>query len=168
MISEIDPEMLSFGRKIQSLCRAPFYGHPKGCPNYGKKECCPPGKQLIDRVFDLEKKVYLIYTQFAVGEFAERMRAMHPEWKNFPRQWYNPRRWQPTARKDHRLELESFLEAHPDYAHVWPEACGVEVSPMMKSIGVELNWSWPPEHRRENKVYTISIGGYPLGAKSKI
>ncbi len=162
MISEIDPGKLSFSRKIQSLCRAPFYSHPHGCPNYGKKEGCPPNQPLIDRLFNLEKKLYLIYTPFAVGEFAERMRATHPEWEDFPRQWYNPRRWQPTARKNHRLELESFLESHPNYTHIWPEANGVDVNPLMRAVSVDLNWHWPPEHKKENQTYIISLAGFPL------
>jgi len=80
MIVQIPKEYVVFEKKIQSLCRLPYHGHSKGCPNYGKRETCPPGRPLIDEVFDLENELFAIYTSFPVGEFAERMRITHPEW----------------------------------------------------------------------------------------
>ena len=98
MIQQINSSMLEYKHSIQNLCRAPFYGHPKGCPNYGKKGDCPPDLPLIDELLDLKSDMYVIYTEFPVGKFAERMRIAHPEWSCHPRQWYNPRLWQETAR----------------------------------------------------------------------
>jgi len=45
----------------------------------------PPNQPLIDEVFDFNLKLYIIYTEFAVGEFAERMRQKHPTWGKHPR-----------------------------------------------------------------------------------
>ena len=118
---------------------------------------------MITKDFNFEKEFYIIYTKHNIGEFAERMRLEHPEWKNHPRQWYNPRRWQPTARKEHRLELENFLEEHEGLKITkCPEAYGVNVTELMKNTGIELKWEWPPEHKNylENFSYIVSLAGH--------
>lgn len=168
MIISINPSRIEYKHSIQNICKAPYYGHPKGCPNFGKKNGCPPEQKLIDEIFDFEKELYLIYTEFMVGEFAEKMKLMHPEWENFPRQLYNPRRWQPTARKEHKNEIINFFIQYPNtIVDSSPEAKGVNVSNLMKIIGVELNWKWPPEHNLENKTYLVSLGGYLLKRPEK-
>jgi predicted metal-binding protein len=172
MITRIEPRLILFNKKIQHLCKVPYYNHKKECPNYGKKDRCPPNQLLIDKVLDFNKNVYVIYTKFCVGEFAERMRQKHPEWANHPRQWYNPRRWQPRARKIQRNEeekaiLEYGIESIESIKKIVnsPEAHGVDVSNLMKHIGIKLKWGWPPKHiltRRkyfENFVYRVSLGG---------
>ncbi len=80
MIKKIDTDKIPYDNHIRALCKTPYYGHPKGCPNYNKKEGCPP-QRLIADFFDLEKDLYLIFTEFNIGEFAEKMRLAHPEWK---------------------------------------------------------------------------------------
>ena len=160
MIISIDSKIIPYEKKIQSFCRLPYYGHAHGCPNYGIKQNCPPDQPLIDKVLDLSQEVYIIYTKFRVGEFAERMRIMHPEWEHQPRQLYNPRRWQESARKDHRLELKKFLIEHTGLTYTsFPEAHGVNLDMLMKRIGIELKWDWPPKHDKSNEVYIVSLGG---------
>jgi len=166
MIIKIKPELIPFDRKMQGLCKLPYHGHTNGCPNFGKKEDCPPNQPLINEVLDFEKNIYLIYTKFYVGHFAEIMRRKHPEWKGQPRQWYNPRRWQGRARKIHRIEENLAKKKYNlDFIIRSPEAHGVNVTEMMKEIGVELKWGWPPEHSVEdngyldNFVYIVSLGG---------
>lgn len=160
MIKKINPEEIKLSKKFQGLCKLPYHGHSNGCPNYGKKEGCPPQLPLLDEIFDFKKDLYVIYTSFPIGKFAERMRLAHPEWKEFPRQWYNPRLWQHTARKEHKEELKKFLTKNQDYeVNRSPEAHGVNVTELMKSIGIELRWEWPPKHNLENISYIISMGG---------
>lgn len=163
MIVTIDSKLVYYEKRIQNLCKVPFYGHPKGCPNHGRKEGCPPHQPLIDGIFDLNSELYVIYTEFAVGEFAERMRETHPKWSEHPRQWYNPRRWQPRARKEHRKEIERFLIEHESLiVNSFPEAHGVNVTKLMENIGITLDWQWPPKHNLENKTYIVSLGGEKL------
>lgn len=160
MIVGIDPKRIVFERKIQGLCKMPFYGHSKGCPNFGKKEECPPGLSLIDKSLDFSSDIYVIYTEFALGEFAERMRRAHPDWNG--RQCYNPRLWQPTARKMHREDVNEFLNNYLGMiVNGSPEGHGVNVTDLMAKIGITLSWVWPPEHRIENKTYRVSLGGLP-------
>jgi len=163
MIIPINPSIIEYKSNIRNLCRVPYHGHSKGCPNFGKKQGCPPNQKLINEIFDFEKELYLIYNEFNVGNFAQRMLEMHPEWENFPRQIYNPRRWQPVARKEHKQEIINFFIQYPNsLVNSSPEANGVNVSKLMKSVGIELNWNWPPEHNLENKTYIVSLGGYKI------
>lgn len=168
MITKIDPLIISYEKKIQGLCKIPFYGHNKGCPNYRKKEGCPPNLPLINNILDFKKDIYIIYTEFRVGEFAERIRITHSEW-NSVRQWYNPRYWQPKARKSHHIEEEKALKENKLEKIVnSPEAYGVNITKLMKGIGIDLSWGWPPKHDlrdnafQNNISYLISLGGYPL------
>jgi hypothetical protein len=204
MITKIDSEIIPYDQIIQTLCRIPYYGHSKGCPNYNKKEGCPP-KKLMPDVLDFNKELYLIFTKFPIGEFAEKMRLMHPEWKEstYPdvskktiriissieeklrkrhpdwpneyyasknielwtsaRDWYNPRRWQPSARKKHNQEIQKFFEQHPGLIiNTCPEANGINLTGLMYEIGIELQCQWPPIHNINNASYMISLGGNPL------
>lgn len=163
MIIQIPSEFILLNKKFQGMCKNPYYGHKKGCPNYGKKEGCPPNLPLLDEIFDFEKNLYLIYTTFPIGHFAEKMKLLHPEWEKFPRELYNPRRWQGTARKEHKIELEKFILENQSYLfNKSPEAHGVDCTKLMENIGINLNWVWPPEHNLENITYLISIGGEKL------
>ena len=176
MIIQIDPKIILYGRKIQGLCYKKYHGHSKGCINIGKKRGCPmqhAPQPLINEVLDFNKEIFLIYTSFDVGIFAERMRRDHPQWEGKPREWYNPRRWQGTSRAAHNLEIEKILRDNNyneqiEIVNKSPEAHGVNISELMlKATGIELNWTWPPVHDwqdnnnwKQNKVYQASIGGY--------
>jgi hypothetical protein len=163
MIIQIDPEIIPYTKKFQGLCKKPYLGHPRGCPNFGVKETCPPNLPLINNIFDFDKELYLAYTEFEVGRYAERMRVKHPKLKTIG-QWYNLRYCQPVARKEHKEEISSFLK-NIDEMEITnsPEAYGVNVTELMKKIGVDLRWDeWPPtEHRLDNKTYIVSLIGYP-------
>ena len=166
MIVQVSPEYIEYDKTFKNLCRAPFYRHSKGCPNWNRKEGCPPNVLPINEILDFNKDLYVIYTVFNVGEFAERMRLMHPEWRDYPRQWYNPRRWQPAARKLHVKDKYSAMQIGIDTILSSPEASGVNVTNLMSKINITLNWEWPPKHilrndeYKKNLSYIISLGGY--------
>lgn len=79
MIIKLNPESIPYDKNIIALCKTPYYGHTKGCPNFGKKNGCPPSK-TIDKFFNFNEDIFLIYTKFKIGKFAEKMRLSHPEW----------------------------------------------------------------------------------------
>ena len=161
MIIKIEPEKIIFNKGIQRLCKKPYRDHPNGCINYKKKEGCPPGQPLINKVFDFEKNLYVVYTLATIGQFADRMRHAHPDWSD--RQCYNPRLWQPTARKAHDEEIERILAEHEGLAvNKSPEAHGVNVTETMGNIDIKLNWDWPPAHSIQNISYLVSMAGTPL------
>ena len=155
MIVKIDPEIIPYSKEVQNLCAVKYYKHPNGCPNYGKRDSCPPNQPLINEVLDFEKDVYLIYIEFDVGNFAKRMWDRHPNWTE--RQAYNPRLWQPRARKYLREEEQKAREEYNlEIIDKSPEARGVNLNLLFKRIGVELEW--PP--RKITRV--ASLGGFEL------
>lgn len=151
-IIKINPTIIKFSPKIQNLCLQTSKSFPKGCPNYAKKSGCPP-QPLINEIFDFQEPMYLIYTDFDIKKVAKRMRTKHHDWTI--KQCHNPRYWQGTARKQHKLELEKFLQQYPEATiNKNPEAHGVNVNNLMNKIGINLEW--PP--RKLSRI--ISLGGY--------
>jgi predicted metal-binding protein len=149
-------------KSVRSLCVKPYPNHPKGCPNWNKKEGCPPKAKLLGDIFDLAKSVYLVYNRFDFGSHVERMRERHPEWSQ--RQVECCLYWQGTARKQLRAQVEEFLvEAYNTQPlHVFsqlhqlhcPEACGVDITATMKSIGIDMEW--PPK----TVTYQVALVGF--------
>lgn len=125
---------------IRNLCAKPYSNHPKGCPNYGQRDQCPPKSELF---FDKYHKtpVYLIWTTFYLGEHVQCMKRKHPEWSH--RQLYCCRYWQGTARKYHREEIAEFKKILPDFGvETCPEAMGINVTDTMAYNHQTLEW--PP------------------------
>jgi hypothetical protein len=165
IVKEIAEGDVHYNEQIQALCRTPYRGHPRGCPNCEKKRGCPPGAPLIDQVLDLGRgSLFALVTEYNVGEFAERMLKSHPEWKNKMGECYNIIRWQGNERKVHREESRKFLLAHEGLvADENPEGHGVNVTRLLAGAGIALSWAspWPPGHDIKNKVHRVSLAGYP-------
>jgi hypothetical protein len=140
MILKLAPKDIVFGEYVQNFCRNTYGNYRLGCPNYGKKKGCPPC-ELIDEILDFSKPIYLIYSEFNVGEFASKMRNRHSGWTE--KQAYNSRLWQGRARKEHNLEIKKFLGEHPGASVVLqPERKGVDVNLIFTRLGIKLEW--PP------------------------
>jgi len=133
---------------VRDLCSKLYPNHPKGCPNFGKKEGCPPAAPRITDTLDFAQPVYAIWNRFDFGEHVERMREKHPDWSQ--RQLECCLYWQGTARKALREVVERFTHIYPSRCVVMcPEAQGVNITETMKQVGVDLEW--PP------KVYTYQV-----------
>jgi hypothetical protein len=151
-----------FNPKVLRLCEKPYPGHPNGCPNYGKKETCPPQAPLLGELINTDRPVYVIFNIFPFGEWVEKRRktsakrvaagTLKKPWSQ--RQLENCLYWQPKARKQLRERVESMV---PKDLMVLctPEACGVDVTATMKSIGHNLEW--PPV----TVTYQVALVGYP-------
>ena len=95
----------------------------------------------------------MVYNVFDFGGHITKMFERHPDWTF--RQLANCLYWQPTARKDLRIEVSKFLTAHNGMQVVYtPEAMGVDVTGTMRNVGIELEW--PPK----TVTYQIAIAGY--------
>jgi predicted metal-binding protein len=139
---------------VRELCPKPYPNHPKGCPNWGKRDTCPPRARLLFDILDETKPVYCVYNVFDFGSHTAKMRALHPEWSQ--RQVDCCLYWQGTARKQLKKILAEALRDHPGTTAVaCPEACGVNVTATMKSLGVELEW--PPK----TVTYQVALIGEP-------
>jgi len=150
--------------KVRGLCRRRYPGHPKGCPNYGKRPTCPPAAKPIADVISLDLPVWIAWNEYDLAARVEELRAKHPTWSD--RQLRCVRYWQGTARKALDLRILAWLNAlqqgstgysgclpnpvHPVYPCSppglvvvrCPEACGVNVTETMRLVHVELEW--PP------------------------
>lgn len=152
MLLEVKPVV---HRGIQDLCRRPYPGHPKGCPNYGHKLGCPPLAPLFSEVFDLSKDVFAIIIEFDLEQHTARMRLKHPSWSES--QCRCLLYWQPKVRKLLKGEVARFLPSHPGYvAEMTPEAMGVDVTRTLRNAGVILEW--PPRRI----VRQVALAGVPL------
>ena len=139
-------------QSMRGLCRKPYPGHPKGCPNYNKRHDCPPKVPLIGKVFDLDEPVYAIWNKFDFVSHTSKMRELHPEWSD--RQVECCLYWQGTARKQLKSEVELFNLENPGYIVLTtPEACGVNITETMKNIGILLEW--PPKM----VTYQVALAG---------
>jgi hypothetical protein len=118
------------------------------------KPGCPPGAPLFDRVFDMQRQVYAIYSIFDLGAHVRKMRSRHPGWTQ--RQLHNARFWQGTAGKALRMNIGKFSALYKKdgyYATIVPEAMGVDVTQTMKNAGIILEWP------AENTIYKIAVAG---------
>jgi len=146
---------------VRGLCRRPYHGHKKGCPNYDKKLGCPPQAPIIYDVLDFGKPIWAVWIDFDLANQRLRMKTKHPNWSN--RQLVCCLYWQGTANKylKHKVAnfcTNQFLSMKSKTLEVLyaPEAFGVNVTETMKNVGVELEW--PPV----NIVRKIAFIGSPF------
>jgi len=140
---------------VRGLCCRPYPGHPKGCPNFGRKPGCPPEAPTIDQLLDLNKPVFAVFNEFDLMGHVKRMRERHPGWSC--RQLVCCLYWQAGARKQLRANLCTFLRAKSGSA--WrivmnPEGAGVNVTATMESVGIMLEW--PPR----TSAYQVAFVGH--------
>lgn len=139
---------------VRSLCQRPYPGHPKGCPNYGKKTGCPPGSELITELIDLDQPIFAIWNVFDFTEHIKKMRLKHPAWSE--RQLSCCLYWQRGARKELKKEIQYFMATRLGWIILRnPESNGVNVTATMFQIGERLEW--PPK----TKAYQVAIAGFP-------
>ena len=124
--------------KVRALCIKPYPNHPKGCPNFGKKEGCPPKAKKFEDVFDITKPIYAIVNVFDLKSHADKMKEKHPNWSE--RQIYCCLYWQKTARKQLLEGIKEFLKEHKGYTEQHVQAMGVEVTKTLEAVGIELEW----------------------------
>lgn len=154
IIGEVTP-VIDTG--IRKVCKKPYAGHPKGCPNWNKEGRfdCPPKAPPLHRVIDLEKTVFAVVSAFDIGSHILRMKSKHPDWTD--RQLRNVLYWQGTARKKLRGGIAQLVAEHGGLVVLTcPEACGLMVTKTVEPLGVTL--SWPPLET----VHHVALAGTPL------
>jgi hypothetical protein len=140
---------------VRNLCFKPYPRHPKGCPNFGKRDTCPPKALYYDKVYDLTKHVYAIYNVFDFKEHVDKMKSKHPLWSE--NQLRCVLYWQGSARKSLKNKILEFLKENREYqVETCPEAMGVNVTETMKNVGIILEW-FP-----ENVAYQVALAGVLL------
>ena len=127
-------------KDINRLCQLPYPGHKKGCPNYNKKESCPPNNQRFDEMYNVDKTIWMVALQFDLKAHMDKLRLVHPNWSD--RQLRCVLYWQSKLRKMLRSEVNKFLEDKPDLSVDYsPERREINVCKMMEAYGIPLEWN---------------------------
>jgi len=134
--------------RSREWCKLSYPNHPKGCPNYGKRETCPPLASLFHEI--VESPFHFIGVKFNLGEWVKRMKRKHPEWSD--RQARCCLYWQGKVRKKLR-EVCKCLAKEEDIIVYKPEAMGVHVFETCRKIGIKL------KRNPRNEVWKIAIIG---------
>lgn len=162
MIEKINPKIIPYDNAIRSLCRLPYKGHAKGCQNFGCRETCPPKLPLVNEVFDFSKDIYIIYTEFKVGEFAEKMKLKHGHKSGWDEKEF------PQYHKKGRMYVEKVKSILKNKNPDWTEKYFPKKNPVnWKSSG---NWYNPRRwqetdrfnHRQEVKNFMEKYPGFAV------
>lgn len=120
----------------------------------GKKAGCPPQIPLLDSIFDLNNKCYVIINQFDLATHINKMKDRHPGYSW--RQLVNCLYWQGTARKQLNLEIQKFKRTFSGMlVSTCPEAMGLNVTSTLKLAGIDIQW--PPT----TFTLQVAFAGYP-------
>lgn len=118
-------------------CHDPYPKHPNGCPNWGKKEGCPPDIRYFPRVYDTA--VHIAAIRFNFAEYLQLRRKAHSDWAE--RALRNPLYWQGHVRHELNQFLYEYLSVHPEITGgivTNPEAMGVNLFETCASAGIIL------------------------------
>ena len=135
---------------IIAHCKDPYSDHPKGCPNWGCKEGCPPGVRYFPSVYS--KEVYIAAVRFNFAEYLSMRRRVHPDWTE--RALRNPRHWQGHVRSERNRFLFEYLSTHPEIDGeivLNSEAMGVNLFETCAKAGIFL------ERKPQYNEYTITL-----------
>jgi predicted metal-binding protein len=94
-------------------CQKPYHQHPKGCPNFGKRETCPPHVTSAKTLIQNYPFHHIVWGVFEIKTFADIRREEHPEWSE--RQLRNPRHWQNQLKamlRNYIMEFSEFAELY--------------------------------------------------------
>lgn len=142
---------------VRGLCQRAYPGHPKGCPNFGKKASCPPTAPLLHKLLDLSQPVWAVFVRFDLEAQRRRMWFKHPKWSR--RQAECCLYWQGTVLSFLKNRVTNFcvmqvLGTDEKLTALYrPEAHGVNITATMAAVGIEL--PWPPDE----VVYKIALVG---------
>lgn len=112
--------------KTGNWCLLSYPNHPHGCPNYNKRNTCPPLAPSISKILDLNYPMYLAFSSFDLQAHVGRMMLKHPTWSM--KQLKNVLYWQGTSRKQMRIRARAVMTlTGSDTSIECPEGMGVNV-----------------------------------------
>ncbi len=144
-VSEPVVVVIDLGRS-RAWCGRPYVGHPKGCPNFGRKPQCPPIVGLFEKMY--QKKVRVVAVGMDFEEYLKQRKNKFPKLSD--RGLRNPLYWQGHLRAELKKLVRENVEEGEE-ALLWPEAMGVDVTRTCKKVGIILEW--PPK----NWVYKVAV-----------
>lgn len=121
----------------RSFCIKPYKNHKKGCPNYGLKEGCPPNVPMFDKVYDINKPIYLGINEYNLIEHERKMKEKHPEWTKEALR--NSRHYQPIMEAINFRAVKEWIKDYPDLVVTnYIESMGIDLVKTLKNHNIEL------------------------------
>ena len=113
---------LTIDHRVRDLCRKPYPGNPKGCPNYGKKKECPPQAPLIEDFIDLLQPHYFVVLECIGNTCPTNLQedtVMEDQFRSY---------WNGSLEAVLREYIQEFQKDHPGTVFTFhPSAVGVDV-----------------------------------------
>lgn len=142
---------LKIDYNMRDLCRQPYPGNPKGCPNYGKKKECPPQAPLLENFIDLLQPHYFVVLECIRNGC--RINSQENTLKEDQFRSY----WNDNLEAVLREYIQEFQKDHPGTVFTFhPSAVGVNVLETARNVGIPL------EANPEKVFYKIVLIGYPV------
>ncbi|MBU7016320.1 MAG: hypothetical protein HXS44_02330 [Theionarchaea archaeon] len=141
---------LKIDHNVRDLCRKPYPGHPKGCPNYGKKKECPPQAPLLEDFIDISQPHYFVVLKcIRNGRFPNQESTLEEA------QFHSY--WSDTLEKILCKYIQEFQKDHPGTVFTYhPSAVGVDVLETARNVGIPL------QENPEKVFHKIVLIGYPV------
>ncbi len=141
---------LKIDYSVRDLCRQPYPGHPKGCPNYGKKKECPPQAPLLEDFIDILQPHYFLVLE-CIRNGCRNNQENTLEEAQFRSYWND------TLEEILHEYIQEFQKDHPGTVFTFhPSAVGVDVLETARNVGITL------EENPEKVFYKIVLIGYPV------
>lgn len=138
MIIQLKSEDIVLEPKARGLwCTLPYYNHPKGCPNFGKKVGCPPFSPKFEEVY--MQPFYMVMEFFDIETHVIKMKEKHPKWTE--KQCRSLLYWQKNLNKKLENNANEFMKklSTKNIELVkTPEAMGINMFETCKNVGVLL------------------------------
>lgn len=123
--------------RVRQWCVFPYPDHPKGCPNYNSKACCPSIVPMIDYWYNLDKPHWFAIYKFDLDAHVQAMSKKHPKWSY--RQCRCCLYWQNGVRKYLKGMCENEIMFKPELSYTLiPEALGVNVFRTVHRHGIKM------------------------------
>jgi hypothetical protein len=149
------PNNLVIDMRAREWCKLPYLGHPKGCPNYGKRNSCPPLAPLIHSFIDISRDMTIVIVEFNLQQQISYMLKLHPEWSD--RQARCCLYWQGRVRRELHQAMSRIIESTAGLKGTdSPEAMGVQVIRTVKGLG------FPISPQPKERVYKVGLIGYAV------
>jgi hypothetical protein len=136
-------------------CTLPYPNHIAGCPNFGKRQDCPPEAPYFLDIY--RSRAFVAFLCFDFEKYLEIKKQIHPDWTD--KALRNPRHWQDHLRMVLKKSVADTLKMSElsDYEAVYnPEAMSVNVHATCQAVGLELEW--PPQ----KKMHRLAFLAKPL------
>jgi hypothetical protein len=123
--------------KTGQWCQISYPNHPNGCPNYGRKHNCPPFAIKLTNILDIDRPIYIVYSEFNLRNHILKMKNRHPQWT--ARQLRNVLYWQGTSRKQlkERVKVAQYVTGC-NFISYCPEGQGINVYTTCIKNGLKL------------------------------